>query len=78
VNATESVQKLDLNITGVRLAGNSTLWQMTGKDLEAANHVGQEPQVEVKEIAIGEVPQALSVAPISVDIYRFPVAQAPQ
>ena len=51
------------------------LWQMTGKDLEAANHVGQEPQVNVNEIAIGNVPQTLSVAPISIDIYRFPVAQ---
>ena len=53
VNATESEQKFDLNVTGARLGGPSTLWQMTGKDLDAANHVGQEPQVEVKEIAIG-------------------------
>jgi alpha-N-arabinofuranosidase len=75
VNATESAQRLDLRVTGVRLAGNGTLWQMTGKDLEAANHVGQEPQVNVNEIAIGNVPQTLSVAPISIDIYRFPVAQ---
>jgi alpha-N-arabinofuranosidase len=73
VNATESVQHLDLNVTGVRLAGKSTLWQMTGKDLDAANRVGQEPQVEVKEIEIGDAPQTLSVAPISVNIYRFPV-----
>jgi alpha-N-arabinofuranosidase len=78
VNATESAQRLDLKVMGVRLAGNSTLWQMTGKDLEAANHVGQEPQVIVKEIALGEVPQTLSVAPISIDIYRFPVVPAAQ
>jgi alpha-N-arabinofuranosidase len=78
VNATESVQRLDLNVTGVRLAGKSTLWQMTGKDLDAANRVGQKPQVEVREIDIGNVPQTLSVAPISVNIYRFPVVQTPQ
>ena len=78
VNATESRQRLALNITGVRLAGKSTLWQMTGKDLDAANRVGQEPQVEVKEIEIGNVPETLSVAPISVNIYRFPVAQTPR
>ena len=78
VNATESVQPLDLHVTGVRLAGKSTLWQMTGKDLDAANRVGQEPQVEVRKIEIDDVPQTLSVAPISVDIYRFPVVPTPQ
>ena len=45
VNATESVQSLELKVTGVRLAGRSALWQMTGRDLGAANHVGPEPQV---------------------------------
>ena len=75
VNATDSEQKFDLNISGAHLTGNLTLWQMTGKDLDAANHVGQKPQVEVKETAIGEAPATLSVAPISADIYRFPIAQ---
>jgi alpha-N-arabinofuranosidase len=74
VNATESAQHLDLNVTGTRPAGNSTLWELTGKSLDAENRVGQEPQVEVKEIEIGNAPQALAVAPISVSIYRVPVA----
>ena len=78
VNATESAQPLDLNVIGARLAGKSTLWQMTGKDLDAANRVGQEPQVEVKEIPMEKVPATLSVPPISVDIYRFPVVESPQ
>jgi alpha-N-arabinofuranosidase len=78
VNATASEQKFDLSVNGARLTGNGTLWQMTGKDLDAANHVGQPPQVEIKESAIGEAPATLSVAPISVDVYRFPVAPAPQ
>lgn len=75
VNATDSEQKFDLNVSGARLTGSATLWQMTGKDLDAANHAGQPPQVEVKETPIGAAPTSLSVAPISVDIYRFPVAQ---
>ena len=54
VNATDSEQKFDLDVSGVRLGGNATVWQMTGKDLDAANQVGQPPQVEVKETAIGE------------------------
>ena len=49
---------------------------MTGKDLDAANHVGQPPQVEVKETAIGEATGNLTVPPISVNIYRFPVVKA--
>jgi alpha-N-arabinofuranosidase len=76
VNGTESEQNFDLNVTGVRLAGPSTLWQLTANNLETENRVGQPPQVEVKEIPIGAVPQTISVAPISVNVYRFPVAQA--
>jgi len=78
VNATESEPKLDLSVAGVRLAGSSTLWQMTGKSLDAADRVGQPPQVEVKEIAIGDAPHSLTVAPINVNIYRFSVAEARQ
>jgi alpha-N-arabinofuranosidase len=48
---------------------------MTGSNLEAANHVGQPPQVEVKEIQLGNLPESIPVAPISVNIYRFPVGQ---
>ena len=76
VNATDSAQKFDLNVSSARLGGNAMLWQMTGKDLDAANHVGQPPQVEVKETTIGEAPARLSVPPNSVNIYRFSIAQA--
>jgi alpha-L-arabinofuranosidase len=78
VNATDSAQPLELNVMGTHLAGMSTLWEMTGKDLDAANRVGQEPEVEVKEIAIGNAPKTLSVAPISIDIYQFPAVQVAQ
>lgn len=75
VNATDSEQKFNLNVSGAHLIGKATLWRMTGKNLEAANHVGQTPQVEVKETAIREAATSMSVAPISINIYRFPVAQ---
>ena len=78
VNATGAEQKLDLNVTGVRVAGPSKLWQMTGKSLDAVDRVGQAPEVEVKEIAIGDAPKSVTVAPISINIYRFPVAGAAQ
>jgi alpha-N-arabinofuranosidase len=75
VNATDSVHQLDLNVSGVKLAGSSTQWQITGKDLDATDRVGQPPQVELKEIAAGDVTRSLSVAPISINIYRIPVVQ---
>jgi len=75
VNATESEQHFDLSLTGVKLAGNAELWRMTGKDLTAADQVGQPPQVEVKTEAIGNDPKSITVAPISINIYRFPVAE---
>ncbi len=75
VNATDTEQKFNLNVTGARLGGQSTLWQMTGNSLEAANHVGQPPQVEVKEIQMGTLPGSIPVAPNSVNIYRFPVGR---
>ena len=75
VNATDSEQKFSVEVSGVPLTGTATIWQMTSKELEAANHVGQSPQVEVKETAIGEVSSTLSVPPISVNIYRFPAVR---
>lgn len=78
VNATESVRPLSLKVTGVHLAGKSTLWRLTGKNLDAANRAGQEPQVKVRKISMEGVPATFSVAPISVDIYRFPVVRTLQ
>lgn len=76
VNATDSEQKFDLSVTGARLSEPSTLWRMTGKDLGAANRVGEPSQVAVKEIPMGNGSGAIAVAPISIDVYRFPVAPA--
>ena len=78
VNATESEQKFDLNVIGVHLGGPSKLWLLTGQSLTALNSVGHAPQVEVKEIAAGDARETITIAPISVNIYRFPVALAPQ
>jgi len=75
VNATESEQKFDLAVSGTRIAGPSTLWQLTGSTLDATDRVGQPPQVEIKEISLRNVPGTFSVAPISVNVYRIPVVQ---
>jgi hypothetical protein len=51
---------------------------ISGPSTTALNRVGQAPQVDVKEIAIGDVPGTITVAPISVNIYRFAIAQTAQ
>lgn len=73
VNPTTSAEQLDLNFQGVHLKGQSRMWQMTGASVDAANLLGQKPQVETVETDLPEVPTTLSVAPISINIYEFPV-----
>jgi alpha-N-arabinofuranosidase len=73
VNPTESVQRMELTVRGVQLGGNSTLWQLTGPTVDAANVLGQKPQVDIVSVPLPGVPKTLSVAPISISIYQFPV-----
>lgn len=73
VNATDNEQRADLRVAGARVSGPFTLWQLTGESLESSDHAGAPPQVEVKETAIGEAQKTLTVAPISVNVYRFSV-----
>jgi len=75
VNATDSDQKLNLHVAGMKVAGPLSLSRLSGSSLDAANRVGQAAEVEVKEITIGESLQPLTVAPISINIYRLPVAE---
>ena len=78
VNATEAEQKVDLSVVGAHVAGPSTLWQLTANSPDAVNHAGQAPQLAIKESSIGSAPASITVAPISVNIYRFPMALAAQ
>jgi alpha-L-arabinofuranosidase len=75
VNATETEHSFDLNVAGGRLQGQPTLWQITGKDLQAADQVGQAPQVTITKATVTGSAHKLSVAPMSVDVYQFPLEQ---
>ena len=75
INATDSERSFDLNVAGLRLQGQPTLWQITGKNLNAADQVGQTPQVTITRSTVSGSHQRLTVAPISIDVYRFAVAQ---
>jgi alpha-N-arabinofuranosidase len=73
VNATENKQKFDLNVTGSTIEDSGTLWKLTANSLSAVNRAGQPAQAEIKESPVSRVDKAITVDPISVNIYRFPI-----
>jgi alpha-N-arabinofuranosidase len=75
VNATDAEQKVNVAIAGAQLSGATRLWQLTGSNPDAVNRAGQPEQLAIKESSIGEAPTSISVAPISVNIYEFPITQ---
>jgi alpha-N-arabinofuranosidase len=75
VNATESEHTFHLRLTGSHLAAAAKLSELTGSSTDAINHAGQPPQIKVKEVQLSGTPGTIAVAPISVNIYRFPLTQ---
>jgi alpha-N-arabinofuranosidase len=73
VNATETAQTLEVNIPGAQ--NPTSLLQITADSLGASNRIGEKPQVELKEIPLSNPSNTVSVAPISVNIYRFPISK---
>ena len=73
VNATEQEQKFDLNMTGSKLASSGTLWKLTGSSLDAVNRVGQPAQVQIEQSTTNSTNGGITIAPISINIYRFAV-----
>jgi len=73
VNATEQKQDFGLSVTGMKIGESGTLWKLTGSSLDAVNRVGQPAEVTVEESPVSSARGAFTVAPISANIYRFPV-----
>ncbi len=73
LNPSDSAQPLKLSIRAARLAGPGHLWRMAPESVDATVTVGQKPGVEVQEKEITSVPDTMTVAPFSVNIYSFPL-----
>ena len=69
INPIESAQDLDLSFKGIAL-GKGRMWRMTGDSLNAATGLGRN-EVRIGETPLTETPKALTIAPISIDIYEF-------
>ena len=76
VNATDAARSFDLNVSDVRLEGAPTLWRIGAKDLQAANRVGQQPQVTIEKMTPSSDGQKLSAAPFSISVFQIPVTQS--
>lgn len=71
LNPTDTGQRLRLSIIGTKLSSQGHLWRMNPATIDAANTVGQKPEVEVQEQNLTSVPDTMSVPPFSVSIYSF-------
>ena len=71
LNPSDSEQRLNLSIRGIRLANEGHLWRMAPSSVDATITVGQKPEVEAQDQGIASVPESISVPPFSVNIYSF-------
>jgi hypothetical protein len=46
---------------------------MTGPGPDASNHVGQPPQVDIKQSSVAAA-KTLTVAPLTINLYQFSLA----
>jgi alpha-N-arabinofuranosidase len=73
VNPTETAQSIRVAFDNVDPQGRGTKWEVAADDLQAWNVAGAEPEVTLEEHPLAEVPGTLTVAPLSVSLYRFEV-----
>ena len=71
LNPSDSEQRLNLSIRGIRLANEGHLWRMAPSSVDATITVGQKQEVEAQDQGIASVPESISVPPFSVNIYSF-------
>jgi alpha-N-arabinofuranosidase len=71
VNATDSAQQMDIDLAGFRPLAQGRMWRLTAPSLDAANRVGQTPQLAIAENAFDASAKTLSVAPYSIELYEF-------
>ncbi len=76
VNATDSAQMLDVAVPGMRVTGSGKQWQMAAGSLDAANRVGQEPQVQLRETTKEAPSHGIDVAAGTITVYQFPVVKS--
>jgi len=73
VNPTDKKLELTLDLKGASLAGRARLWQITGADPNVYNEPGKEPKVTIERHPVKGAPNSLTIAPLSVSLYKATV-----
>ena len=76
VNPTEADQAFSPRISGIRLRGQGTLWQIAAPSVEARNAPGQEPVVAIVEHRQQELAATVQVPRLSINVYEFGIETA--
>jgi alpha-N-arabinofuranosidase len=76
VNPTEEDQAFAPQVSGVRLRGPGTLWQIAAPSVDARNVPGQEPVVEIVEYPQQALARTVQVPRLSISVYEFEIENA--
>jgi alpha-L-arabinofuranosidase len=74
VNATDTAQTLELNLSNFNAAAKGRCWKLIGTSLDAQNQVGKAPEVTITEATFNASAKALAVAPFGIELYEYRVA----
>jgi len=74
VNATFKAQPMAVSLKGLRVRGAGRMWRLGDGHLDAVNRVGLPQQVRISSSATPQLKGRLTVPPVSVCVYEFPVA----
>ena len=73
VNPSMKALDVPLEVTGAKLTGRGTRWQIAGDDPMAYNEPGKPPRVIIEESAVTGAAEKVSVAPCSVTLFELGV-----
>jgi alpha-L-arabinofuranosidase len=73
LNPSDAEQSIRIAINGAKLASAGKLWRMAPDSIDATVQVDKKPEVQVEDQTLGTLPEVLTVRPISVNIYSYPV-----
>jgi alpha-N-arabinofuranosidase len=71
VNPTLRPVEVPLELSGAKLKGTGTRWQIAGSDPMAFNDPDEPPQVKIEEQAVTNLDDQLTLAPCSVTVYSL-------
>lgn len=71
INPTESAVDIPIEISGARLKGPGTRWQIAGPDPMAYNDPEKGSPVQIVEQAVNELGKTLSAPPCSITLFSF-------